>query len=174
MDSSLITLVAIIAVPIIVLMVLRINATLVFLSLCLGAVLTQFVADDAGFLMTMASSNVPQAGSVTSASIKLGLLLLPVVLTAVFMIKTVRGSGKLLLNLLPAAGVGVLGALLAVPFLPTGTVANITSSSLWSELTKAQDLIVGLSALLCLFVLWLQRPKTGGQEGHHGHGKHHG
>lgn len=171
MNASLITLIAIIVVPIVLLMVLRINATLVFLSLCLGSVLTRFVADDAGFLMSLASNNVPQAGSLTSASIKLGLLLLPVILTAVFMIKTVRGTAKLLLNILPAAGVGLLGALLAVPFLPTATAANITSSSLWQEITKAQDLVVGLSALLCLFVLWLQRPKTGGSEEHHG--KHH-
>lgn len=171
MDASLITLIAIIAVPIIVLMALRINATLVFLSLCLGNVLTQFVADDAGWLMSLFSSNVPQAGSVTESTIKLGLLLLPVILTSVFMIKTVRGSAKLFMNALPAAGVGLLGALLAVPFLPAGTAATITASPLWQEVNKLQDLIVGASALMCLFVLWLQRPKTGG-DGKHGK-RHH-
>lgn len=171
MDASLITLLAIIIVPIVVLMALRINSTLVFLSLCLGNVLTQFVADDASWLMSLSSSKVPQAGSLTESTIKLTLLLLPVVLTAVFMIRTVRGSGKLVLNALPSAGVGLLGALLAVPFLPTATAISITSSSLWLEVTKLQDLIVGASALLCLFVLWLQRPKTGGDGKH---GKHHG
>lgn len=170
MNTSLITLIAIIAVPVILIMVLRINAALVFLSLCLGSVLTRYVADDAGFVMTLAAKNTPSAGSVTTSTIKLALLLLPVVLTAVFMIRTVRGS-KLVLNFLPALGVGLLGALMAVPFLPPGTAANITSSELWRQVNNAQSLIVGASALLCLFVLWLQRPKTGGEEKH---GKHHG
>ena len=171
MDIALITLIAIIVVPIVVLMFLRVNAALVFLSLCLGAVLTQFVADDAGWFMTLASGDVPQAGSLTESSIKLGLLLLPVILTTIFMVRTVHGHGKLFLNLLPAAGVGFLGALLAVPFLPAEAAANVTGSSLWTEVSKLQDTIVGLSALLCLFVLWLQRPKTGHHEGKHG--KHH-
>lgn len=170
MDSALITLIAIIGVPVVAMMVLRINAALVFMALCLGSVLTQFVADDAGWLMTLASPTVPQAGSVTESMVKLGLLLLPPLLTAVFMIRTVRDGPRLLLNALPAVGVGLLVALLAVPLLPAGTSTNILASSFWQEVVKLQDLIVGSSALLCLFVLWLQRPKTG--EGKHR--KHHG
>ncbi len=172
METAHIILIAIIAVPIAVLMALRINATLVFLSLCLGSVLTQFVADDAGWMVTLAADSVPEAGSVTDSWVKLGLLLLPVILTAVFMIKTVHGHGKLFLNILPAAGVGFLGALLAVPYLPAGAASNVASSPLWMELSKLQDFVVGASALLCLFVLWLQRPKTGHAEGKHS--KHHG
>lgn len=174
MDIALITLIAIIVLPVVILMALRVNAALVFLSLCLGAVLTQFVADDAGWFVTLAAGDVPQAGSLTDASIKLGLLLLPVILTTVFMIRTVHGHGKLFLNLLPASGVGFLGALLAVPFLPAEAAANVTGSVLWSEVSKLQDAIVGLSALLCLFVLWLQRPKTGHHHEGGKHAKHHG
>jgi hypothetical protein len=171
MDTALLILGAIILVPIILLLVLRVNATLVFLSLCLGNVLTQFVADDAGWFMSMAATSAPQAGSVTESTVKIGLLLLPVILTAIFMIRTVSGGGKLALNMIPAAGVGLLGALLVVPLLPGGMSQTLMSSDIWLEVTKLQDLIVGASALLCLFVLWLQRPKTG----HHElHGKHHG
>jgi hypothetical protein len=170
MDSALLTLVALIGVPIVAIMVLRINAALVFMALCLGSVLTQFVAEDAGWLMTLAAPNVPAAGSVTESMVKLCLLLLPPLLTAIFMIRTIRGSGKMFLNLLPAVGVGLLAALLAVPMLPAATALNILASPIWQEVVKLQDLIVGSSALLCLFVLWLQRPKTGG-EGKHG--KHH-
>lgn len=168
MNSSLAILIAVIAIPIIALMVLRINAALVFLSLCLGDVLMQFVADDTGSFVTMFSAHAPAASQSTN-NIKLGLLLLPVILTAVFMIKTVRGS-KLALNVLPAAGVGLLGALLVIPLLPGGTAANIMSSGVWQQVTNLQDLIVGMSALLCLFVLWLQRPKAGGEDKH---SKHH-
>jgi hypothetical protein len=163
-----ITLGALVLIPVIVVMFLRINAALVFLSLCLGDVLVQFVAKDTTDFLTLHANQVPQAASAGSNTIKLGLLLLPVVLTAIFMIRTVRGHGRLLLNVLPATGVGLLGALLVVPLLPPGLAHNVVGSSLWLQVTRAQDLIVGASAVVCLFVLWLQRPKTGGSK----HGKH--
>jgi hypothetical protein len=165
------TLAAIVLLPVIFLMVLRVNATLVFLSLCLGNVLTEFVAGDANDLLGMlSSSHATTPIHTTSNVIKLVLLLLPVLLTTIFMIRTVRGGSRLLLNLLPAAGVGLLGGLLVVPLLPAGLSHNIVHSALWNQVVKAEDLIVGSSALICLFVLWLQRPKTGEDK----HGKHKG
>lgn len=168
MNSALITLIAIIGVPVLVLMLLRINAALVFLSLCLGDVLVQFVAGDTNSFLNLFNSKTAQHVSASNNDIKLALLLLPVVLTAVFMIRTVRGS-RLLLNILPAAGVGLLGALLAVPLLPPGIATDILSSPTWQQVTKAEDLIVGASALLCLFALWIQRPKSGGHHKKHAH-----
>ena len=152
---------AIILIPAVLLMLLRVNATLVFLSLCLGSVLVQFVAPDANTFLQLFSARVPEGIGTGNDTVKIVLLLLPVLLTAIFMIRTVKGHAKLLLNVLPAAGVGLLGALLVVPLLPGGVSANITDSSLWEEVQKAQNLIVGGSALTCLLVLWIQRPKTG-------------
>ncbi|HEX4774991.1 MAG TPA: hypothetical protein VH234_05750 [Candidatus Saccharimonadales bacterium] len=168
MDAPSITLAGIMLVPLILLMVLRVNAALVFLSLCLGNVLVQFVAKDTSDFLTLHADQVTQkVSSAGSNGIKLGLLLLPVVLTAIFMIRTVKGHGRLALNLLPAAGVGLLGGLLVVPLLPSGLSHNVINSSLWTQVTRAQDLIVGASALVCLLVLWLQRPKTGGKHEKH-------
>ena len=164
MTQSLLILVAIVGLPMVVLLVLRINATLVFLSLCLGDVLTQFVANDAGSFASLFKSHTHGSQLTTTPSgIKLALLLLPVVLTAVFMVHTVRGS-KQFLNILPAAGVGLLGALLGVPLLG-GSATQVMQSTAWQQLVRLQDLVVGLSALFCLLVLWLQRPKTGGSKG---------
>jgi len=184
--TPVIILAAIIAAPVVILLVLRVNAALVFLSLCLGDVLVQFVAGDANsFLNLLSSSQVSHANQLnhlstqltqpvhaTNDTIRLVLLLVPAALTAVFMIRTIHGKGRLLLNALPAAGTGLLGALLIVPLLPAGLSHNIVDSSLWSQVQHAQNLIVGASALVCLLVLWLQRPKSGGL-GSHGHGKHH-
>jgi Na+(H+)/acetate symporter ActP len=164
-----IILAAVAIIPVVLLMLLRINATLVFLSLCLGNVLVQFVSPDVHDFLTLFSSKSAHNVSATDQTIKIALLLLPVVLTAVFMIRTIRGNGKLFLNLLPAAGVGLLGALLIVPLLPGGISHNLMATTIWTETSKAQDLIVGASALICLFVLWLQRPKTGGEDKHHKH-----
>lgn len=170
MTPPVIALAAIVLGPVVLLMVLRVNAALVFLSLCLGDVLVQFVANDTTEFLTLHADQVPQQASAAgSETVKIALLLLPVILTTVFMIRTIRGTGRLVLNLLPAAGVGLLGGLLVVPLLPSGLSHNIVDSSLWSQIQRAQDLIVGASALVCLLVLWLQRPKTGGS---HKHGKH--
>lgn len=167
--TPVITLAAIILVPVVILMALRINAALVFLSLCLGAVLVQFVAQDADdFFSLLQTTNTTGEINATSNTVQLVLLLVPVVLTAVFMIRTVRGHGRLLLNALPAAGVGLLGALLVVPLLPPGLSHNIVDSNLWSQVEQAQNLIVGTSALVCLLALWLQRPQSGGLSGKHG------
>jgi uncharacterized membrane protein YuzA (DUF378 family) len=83
------------------------------------------------------------------------------------MIRTVHRGPRLVINILPAAGVGLLGVLLVVPLLPVDLSNNILTSSIWGQVQNAQDLIVGASAVVCLLVLWLQRPKTGGK--HHGH-----
>ncbi len=171
-----IILASIVLVPVVLLMVLRVNAALVFLSLCLGDVLVQFVADDANSLLSLLGSSRAAAVTATGAVAPsnniaaLILLLLPVLLTTIFMIHTVKGA-RLVLNVLPAAGVGLLGGLLVVPLLSAGLSANIVVSPLWVQATRAQTLIVGASALICLFVLWMQRPKTGGDGKH---GKHHG
>ena len=171
MTPPVIALASIVLAPVVLLMVLRVNAALVFLSLCLGDVLVQFVANDTTEFLTLHADQVPQqAATAGSETVKIVLLLLPVVLTTIFMIRTIRGTGRLLLNLLPAAGVGLLGGLLVVPLLPSGLSHNIVDSSLWLQVQRAQDLIVGTSALVCLLVLWLQRPKDGG--GSHKHGKH--
>ena len=161
------TLAAIVAIPAIVLMVLRINAALVFMSLCLGNVLVQFVASDASnWLTTFSSSHTTTVVTTTNSNIKIALLLLPAVLTAIFMIRTVKDGPQLLLNLLPSIGVGVLGALLIVPLLSPGTSHNIVASQLWWNAQQAQNLIIGLSAVVCLVVLWMQRPSAGHKRHH--------
>lgn len=152
---------AMVLVPAAALIFFRINATLVFLSLCLGDVLVQFVAPDANSFFQLFSAKVPNGFDNGNDNVKLILLLLPVVLTAIFMIRSVHGKWRLLLNIFPSAGVGLLGTLLVVPLLPPGLGHNIIDSSLWSDLQRAQNLIVGHTALICLLVLWLQRPKKG-------------
>jgi hypothetical protein len=172
--TPLITLALIIFAPVLILMLLRINAVLVFLSICLGDVLVQFVAPDTKSMIKLFGGSSSHTVVMLTNNIDVVLLLLPVVLTAVFMIRTVHGSARLLLNLLPALGAGLLATLLVVPLLPPGLHHNIVDSSLWTDVARAQNLIVGSSSLICLLVLWMQRPKHGHAESKHGkhsHGK---
>ncbi len=154
-----------IGVPIIILMALRINATLVFLSLCLGNLLVQFVGNDANSVISLASK--AGAHSTNQTYVKIGLLLLPVMLTAVFMIKSVRGP-KLLWNILPAVGFSLVFVLLLVPLLPAGEAATLTRSAPWGQFVRSQTLIVGASTLICLLFLWMQRPHHSSEKGKHG------
>lgn len=141
-------------IPLVVLTVLRINAAMVFLSLCLGYVLVTFVANDADSLISFLA---PDANSVSASTLRLGMLLTPVVLTSLFMLFSMHGRVKVALNALPAAGVSILGLLLAVPLFTPGLRYAIESQSLWQQISKAQAMIVSISAFISLIFLWVQR-----------------
>lgn len=145
---------AIILIPVIACTLLRINAVMVFLSLCLGDILVKYVASDANSLLTLFA---PGISSKVTSFIQLIVLLLPVVLTAVIMMLTVRNKSRTILNVLPALGVGYLAVLLVVPLLPPGMRAAVQSATLWPEVVKLQSLVVGLTAIISLFFLWRQR-----------------
>lgn len=153
-----ILLIAAVAVPVAALTFLRVNAVLVFLSLCLGEVLVHYVAGNANSMLTLFA---PHLSSNMLSMVQVVILLLPVVLTAIFMIGTVHGHGKIVLNILPASGVGLLGALLTVPLLPAGQRFSLESLPLWSQLSRLQALIVGVSAIIGLLFLWAQRKRLG-------------
>ena len=158
-------LIGLMALPVVLLFLLRVNAALVFLSLCLGDVLVQFASHDAVTIISGAGKDVHSIESY----VKLGMLLAPAVLTTIFMIGTVKGKYKRIFNILPAAGVGLLTVLLVVPLLPPGLSHNLMNSSLWHNIQQFESGIVALSTLICLFFLWLQRPKHSDEK----HGKKH-
>jgi hypothetical protein len=167
MDANII-LIALLVAPVVLLMVLRVNAAQVFLSLCLGAVLVQFVGPDAATIVSSTSAR-PVGVTANQSTVNLVLQLLPVVLTTVLMIHSVKGHARLAFNLLPAIGVGALIALLAVPLMSSGLTGSITSLPLWRELENLQTLIISVSTLLALLFLWMQRPKASHEDAH---GKH--
>jgi hypothetical protein len=142
------------ALPALVLAVLRISASMVFLSLCLGAILVEYVAGEANSLITLFSA---QAGSLSASSIQLFLLLAPAVVTCVVTLFSVRGGIKNLTNLLPAAASSAFAVLLVVPLLSPGLRFALEEQAIWSHLVRAQALIVGAGALISLAFLWFQR-----------------
>lgn len=159
MGGNLLIVIGLVVIPIIVIMLLRINATMVFLGLCLGYVLTQFLGNDAkSFAQTFLGHT-----TISTSVMKLVLLLFPAILTALIMIRTVRSS-KLVLNIFPTLGVGCLLALLVVPLLPSGTAHAIDKMQVWQQAQRLQDLIIGISALVSLLTLWLLRPKQSNEK----------
>ena len=153
-----IMLIVILAAPVVALFILRVNASFVFLSLCLGSVLVQFVGGDASTIASAFGSHAPGV-SANQSTVNLVLQLLPVVLTTIIMIHSVRGKAKNTFNLLPALGASALVALLTVPLLPYGLTNEIMRTPLWRELENLQTLIISASTLLALLFLWMQRPR---------------
>jgi len=160
-----IILIALLVIPVLLLLFLRVNASIVFMSLCLGAVLVQFVGPDAA---TISSSFAARGSGAPSSQsmVNLVLQLLPVVLTTLFMIHSVYGKARNMFNLFPAIGVSALLTLLTVPLLNYGLTSQITHSALWNELENAQTLIISATTLLTLLSLWMQRPKRHFDEHH--------
>lgn len=159
--------IGIIVLPIVLLFLLRVNAALVFLSLCLGAVLVQFAGHDAATIIAGAAINA----HATTSTVELALLFAPVILTILFMLKTVRGKSKRIFNVLPSIGVGLLALLLAVPLLPPSAKQAVMQDHLWQMVASLQSGVVALSTFICLIFLLLMRPKHAPAE--EKHAKHH-
>ena len=153
-------------VPVLLIGFFRINAVMVFLSLCLGEILVKYVGNDTNSLISLFSKH--GSGSVGKSTVLLVFLIGPAVATAVFMLFSVHGKAKVLINLLPAVATSFLGLLLAVPLLAPGLRYHIETNSLWLQLSRAEDFIVGIGALISLVFMWSQRR---GHKHHEG-GKH--
>lgn len=151
-----------VAIPIALLIVLRTNAAIVFLSLCAGALLVRYVGNEASLVGSAVGNNSFEV----SQYAQIVLLLLPVVLSTFFLMKSMKGP-KGLLNILPAIGVGLVGVLLVVPLLPSGVGSAITDSDGWTIMQDNQQLIVAVSVVVSLVALWMSRPGTGGKKKHH-------
>ena len=160
--NALILMVAVAAAPAALILLLRANAAIVFLALCAGNVLSKYLGDDVvRMFQTFSASN----STLTLALVRIGLLVLPALLTIVFLNRSVSGA-KHALNILPAVLTGVVMALLVVPLLPDGTKFNIYGTQVWSTVQQFQGVIVGASVLVSMVMLW------SGQKGLR-RGKHH-
>ncbi|HSW98866.1 MAG TPA: hypothetical protein VLF71_03440 [Candidatus Saccharimonadales bacterium] len=149
-----IALIIALAAPVLVLLVLRVNASLVFLSLCLGAVLVQYVAPEANNFLQLVSAHV---NAVSKMSVQLLLLLAPAAVTTVVTVFSVHGRIKGLVNILPAVAAAALLVLLAVPLLPPGLKHTMEAQRAWHYLSNADALVVSAGALVSLCFLWTQR-----------------
>lgn len=140
----------IVAVPTLLIVFARAKAALVFVSLCLGSVLSVFVGDTA---LDMVQTFVRGYSPTTQAIVQFGLLLLPMLLTILFLSRTVRGS-KWIINIFPALLTGLMTLYLVVPLLPPGTMYGIYGTTIWEQLTQYQAILVGTAALATLAQLW--------------------
>ncbi len=139
--------------PAILAFILRVNAAILFMSLCVGEVLVIFVSNNA----TSYLSPLSPSGHISFSSMRLALLLLPPILTLLLMFHTVHGKSKLIVDLVPGIATGLLLALLLVPILPAGLSMNIQNASIWHHYYQYQTVIVVFGALSCIVFMLLGR-----------------
>ncbi len=161
--SPIVILGLLVGLPLLLAFILRVNAGILFLALCTGSVLSQFVSGDT---IKIYDSFFPKSGDITASVIQLVLLLLPAFLTILFMRYSMKGT-KGLINLLPAAASGLLTALLVVPLLPPGVRYNVLGSDAWSIIEQFQSVIIGAGAFVSLVVLWGSKPRNDKKGKHH-------
>ena len=146
-------LVAIIAGPVLITYFLKSDAALSFLALCAGFVLSTSVVTDLKHLLS--ETNL----SLTDKTLALILLLVPLVIT---LLTTRRSAGKgikLYLHLLTAVCVGGLLVLSLGPIINSSSQVDLAHSGVWDKLQNVQSIIIGVGALLSLFLIWFKSLK---------------
>jgi len=139
----------------VMLLMLRTNTGVVFLSLCAGTMLLNATGADASLFASSLSSGADISGSVA----KIAVLLLPAVITSLFLRKHVS-HGQILITFVPAVATAMLGVLLVVPLLSSSVQASVGSTEVWSMLTQYQGTIVTIgivSSIICI-VLTVKKP----------------
>ncbi|HUC90252.1 MAG TPA: hypothetical protein VMR45_05610 [Patescibacteria group bacterium] len=163
MSQNILLLVALV-LPVVLFAVLRTNAAMIFLSLCLGAILVQYVASQANDLLQLIS---PRLGSASASTVQISFLLVPAVITTIVTIFSVQGRTKWLINLLPAITASMLAVLLVVPLLPAHISDGLKSQQVWNYLSHSEALVVSTGALVSLMFLWTQRQSSPRRKRHH-------
>lgn len=143
-------------VPVVLILLFRANAAVVFLALCAGSLLAQYFGDDAVKLFQTFSSKTDPA---LYSGIRIVLLVLPMLLTIFFLRKGIRGA-KFALNLLPTILTGIVTGLLTVPLLTDGTKNNIYGTHVWTIASQMQGTVVAIAIMVSMFMLWTtQKPR---------------
>lgn len=139
-----------IAVPVVLGLLLRIQSTLIFVSIIAGYTLVGFLTDDASLAL-----NTVNARWDNKEITQIGLLLLPLVGSLIFG----RGSSKLksgiILQALALVASGFLLAVLLQPLLPSDLQATILTTEIGHSLLQARDLVVGIAILVNCLAMWL-------------------
>ena len=165
--TYLLVLAALALLPVLAVVLLRVNGAIAFMSLCLGSVLVTYVSGDVndivGSFTAKGSLNVHQW-------VQLGLLVVPFLLAMLFTRGSVGGVKKFT-NVLPALASGLLFALLTVPLLPANVQRQIQHVSIWHQLDSLQTaVILGGAVFSLVFLLFTHRARHD-EEGKK-HGKH--
>ena len=163
MNVQEIILIGILLSPIILISILEVNSVIAYFSICIGAVLSTNLNNNP--IVQKLYSNAKYIHNYSYLNnLKLLLLIIPFLIVLVLMIKTAKG-GFLSFNILGALASGILLAFLAEPFLPGSLTLTLSHTKIWTDLFKQESNAIGVSALLILVLVILQRGKFSHKSG---------
>lgn len=154
----------IIGLPILLALFLRINAVLLFFAMVSGVLLQRIIGKSTELALAAVAKDAP-----VNYIANIGLVVLPVLLTVVFLRKSAKKS-QVLLQIVPLLIAGLAFGALLVPLLPDATEAQIYAiDSFGPVFRQSQDLIVAVAvAVNLLLAFHIYRHKEDPK-----HGKHH-
>lgn len=139
----------------------RVNAVYLFAAVAGGSLLARYLGYDAGLALGMVGRQpvMPYAG--------LAILLLPAVLTLLFMRRTMAKS-RLVLSLLPIILISLMLAVIALPLVPPALQSQIKNDKYILQLASYQNLIVGAAsaATMALMLLGYRHKEDKKGKGH--------
>ena len=148
--------------PVLLALILRVHATHVFTAIVSGWLLSQTLAPTVGLLLSMTiKSGSPDLWS------KIGLLVLPLVVTLLVLRKSMKKS--LLLQFVPLLASGLLFTVLLLELIPQPFQSAVYMNQIGAQLRQSGDLVIGGSVLINLALMWLLYKHKAGKEEH---GKH--
>lgn len=149
----------IIVVPVFLALVFRVNAVYVFMSVCAGYLLQMALSDSVDLVL---ATLIKGSNSVVAA--RVGLLVLPVIVTIILLRKTQGRSA--VFQFIPLIFSGMLLGNLVLPLLTPGFSQDIYNSVYGTSIRQSQDLVTAVAVVSNLVLAWtLFKAK--------GHGKHH-
>lgn len=158
--SPLIILALLFGLPLLLMTILRINPLFVFVSLVTGYLWTQLLGDSSALVV----SSVMQ-GSNSDYIARVGLLLLPFILTLLFLRKTLSKSALPFYFTLLVMDSLLLVAML-LPLLSPGLQGSIYQTSAGDTLRQAHNLIIAGVAAMQLVVMCVFRPRSKSSKHH--------
>lgn len=139
----------VLGLPLLLGLLLRVNSSFLFFSILAGDLLARYFTDDTELVTRMFIRNHTVEGYT-----ELVLLVLPVVLTGLFLRHTVSKS-KLFFYVIPYLITGVVLAAFALPLLPITLQQRIGTVELGRQLLSGTDTIVGAVVFIQLITLWI-------------------
>jgi hypothetical protein len=142
-------LIAIIAAPIALGIMLRVSASHLFFSVMAGELLARYFADEGELALKLMFNNpsIMQYAHVL-------ILSLPVLLTAIVLKNSISRS-RSVINIVPLIVTGIVYAAFAVPLLPVNLQNDIQSSILGRDFVDSSRALIGFVVLFQLVILWL-------------------
>ncbi len=150
---------AIIVVPVFLALVFRVHAVHVFMSICAGYLLQMALSDSVDLVL---ATIIKGSNSVIAA--RVGLLVLPVILT-LFLLRKTQGR-SVVFQFIPLIFSGMLLGNLLLPLLAPGFSQSIYDSTYGGSIRNSQDLVTAVAVVSNLVLSWTLF-KTKGHSKHH-------